>query len=635
MPKINLLTHLPRLRMEPDQVPLPWGKLVKVTWESYDRITAHAFSDWAKRYIAADPVFLLAEADVDLPFLRQESGSEAGMLEMKVPNEGWYGIVPQALGSDLLTSFHDKVADKVWAALMLAVPGAALGRPRSSVTFLFPQDGCVEFGGHLLSGIRIQGETDQEYAYSADAACVPLTESDLVRALTLLPVVERIFNHESLHPALDHLLATTDPTLGPGERLMLAVSALEDLLLPEVREGLQDNFAQRVASILGPSAEATARQLYRARSSAFHQGPEALNDTDLTPGLAEQLLADVIVAEAGTPLVFDHSVRGKAPTNRLFPRSVWCSATMTIGASDLRPPDGWTVSWSPLPGLAYELERMAIPGVAATLAPMLAHEIVGMEEKDIRRDFINKFRGEDNPIAGIGVWMSSVDFELNEEVLSALLRPRNLAVVGLRIAGVYRFVDPELLGWYVYRDGLRCRRETVFRQTALMSMGNPTNEVFSADMLEKVRPVWWLLGQYEAGAALPEIDKMLDAFRRAHDPYAPERTRIALFFALLESILGRFRPARSRIPLEHLVAALPYLDPDTAAWFADNGRRLRNESAHGSWLPAEDSDGLESSSLRHVCGAALHNLLETWVNDPHRSEQPSQLLIRSLSGRLP
>ena len=54
------------------------------------------------------------------------------------------------------------------------------GWPRTSVTFLLPDDGHVHLpDGGRHTGLRIQCEADQEYVYSADTACAPLTDAQL------------------------------------------------------------------------------------------------------------------------------------------------------------------------------------------------------------------------------------------------------------------------------------------------------------------------------------------------------------------------------------------------------------------------------------------------------------------------
>ena len=231
--------------------------------------------------------------------------------------------------------------------------------------------------------------------------------------------------------------ATTEATLAPAERLVIAVSALEGLLLPEVRSGLEDTFATRVAQLLGPWADAPARDLYRARSRAVHDGPDAA-EARITPGVAEQVLADVLIASLDPtldPAPANHApatqpvpVRGAAPAERLLPRPAWWSATMTAGV-DLTPPAGHVLSWSPLVGLAYEGAIRPVPGGCA-LVSLTAQEIVSMEEKDIRRDFIARLAVEGVSVAGLAVIAPHAEgTPFDEPLMADLLGHRDLAEV--------------------------------------------------------------------------------------------------------------------------------------------------------------------------------------------------------------
>jgi hypothetical protein len=631
--------------MEPAAAELPTGTLVKLTWDSYDAITLGAFSDWSAAYEAADPVFLLVEGDVDLPFLAPGDTDVEGMSEMKFRSTAWHDTIPQVLASPFLTAFHDQLVDVVWAALVLAVPGAALGWPRTSVTVLLPDEGHVLLpGGSRCEGLRIQGEADQEYVFSADTACTPVTEEQLLHAAALVPVVQRLRGDDRLGPALGQLLATSEPTLSPAERLVIAVSALEGLLLPEVRSGLQDTFATRVAGVLGPWADAPARDLYRARSRAVHDGADAA-EARISPGAAEQMLADVLIASQGGPPAPDPAtgppaaappdhpmgvrVRGFAPTERLLPRPPWWSATMST-AVDLAPPAGHVLSWSPLVGLTFQGAARPIPG-GCTLVDMTAQEIISMEEKDIRRDFIARLTVEDVPVAGLAVVAPhTLGAPLDDPLMADLLGRRDLAVAGLRLAGLAGFTDPELLGWYAYEGSLRHRRETVLRQTVLMRLGSGDHHHLEAQDLARVEPIWTLLDNYAASGRTPTIDAMLGLLRRAHHTTLNPATRATLLFALLESVLGRFRAPTDPVQLEELVHALPRLDPAAAAWFGRSGRSTRNATAHGSWTPAEDAP--ELAFLQSVCGAALHELLVVWTTRDVRPKNPGKLLAAHLTG---
>jgi hypothetical protein len=325
------------------------------------------------------------------------------------------------------------------------------------------------------------------------------------------------------------------------------------------------------------------------------------------------------------------AVRGFSPAERLLPRPAWWSATMTSGV-DLTPPAGHVLSWSPLVGLAYEGAIRPVPGGCA-LVSLTAQEIVSMEEKDIRRDFIARLAVEGVSVAGLAVVAPHTEgTPFAEPLMADLLGRRDLAVAGLRISGLAGFTDPELLGWYAYEGNLRHRRETVLRQTVLMGLGSDDHQDLDAHALALAEPIWTLLADYTAGGRTATIDGMLDLFRRAHHTSINPATRATLLFALLESLLGRFRAPGEPVQLEDLVGALPRLDPAAAAWSDQSGRTVRNATAHGSWSPAADAP--ELAFLRSVCGAALHELLVIWTTERAGSRNPGKLLAGHLTGAL-
>jgi hypothetical protein len=353
---IQVLAHIPRLRMTPDRFETPGGSLVKLTWESYDGLTLGAFSGSKHLYEATDPVFLLVELNLDLPFVRPGPPKRNGMVEMKVPRREWADLLPRITGSAFLPAFHEQLVDTVWAGLTLATPGAAPADPRMSVTILLPApDTHVQLGTESMQGIRVQGEADQEYVFGPATACRPLEAADLQRACEFMPAARNMAAHPELGPALRQLLGTSEASLASGDRLLLAVSALEALLLPEVATGQQDALAARVTALLGDAAEPIARALYRARSRAVHDGPDMAGD--VIDGTAEQLLADVLIAAealiggdsdkllpsmspelpaAPATLKWTETVRGSAGSERLHPRPPWASGTGTAGV-DLQP----------------------------------------------------------------------------------------------------------------------------------------------------------------------------------------------------------------------------------------------------------------------------------------------------------
>jgi len=154
MPNTNILIHLPRLRLARDEpFEVGFGRLVKPTWESYDNLTLGAFSDWQTLF----DHFLHLSDDFDLPFVKPGPSELESMVEIKVSDQQW-SYLPSILGHHVVNAVHDVFADVIWAALLLAAPGAASDHPRSSVTFVVPEEGYhVELRGQVHQGIRVQG----------------------------------------------------------------------------------------------------------------------------------------------------------------------------------------------------------------------------------------------------------------------------------------------------------------------------------------------------------------------------------------------------------------------------------------------------------------------------------------------
>ena len=251
------------------------GVLTKVPWDQYDSLTLGSFTDWKPRYEAADPVFFWFQADIDLPFVHPGPAQQAGMMEMKLPRATWRDTLP-GLGLDVLNVFHDRFVDPVWAALALAAPTALPVDPRSSISFLMPAGGQqhIELSGAEFEGVRVQGDADQELVFLADATSTPLTDVALARTAELCELTERVFTDEPDSSGLmRRLLGVNEITLAPHERSLLAVTDLEDLLLPEVVDAPGDTLARRVANLLGGDRRAPHRV---ARHCSERVPPEEL-----------------------------------------------------------------------------------------------------------------------------------------------------------------------------------------------------------------------------------------------------------------------------------------------------------------------------------------------------------------------
>ncbi|MDN5767076.1 MAG: hypothetical protein L0H96_10515 [Humibacillus sp.] len=75
---------------------------------------------------------------------------------------------------------------------------------------------------------------------------------------------------------------------------------------------------------------------------------------------------------------------------------------------------------------------------------------------------------------------------------------------------------------------------------------------------------------------------------------------------------------------------LPGLDANEAAWFAAEGRAVRNANAHGAWAPPPEDPGSELRALRAICAAALRELFAVWDG----TREPSRALVDHLKVRL-
>ena len=302
------------------------------------------------------------------------------------------------------------------------------------------------------------------------------------------------------------------------------------------------------------------------------------------------------------------------------------------------------MSWSPLAGLAYEGPPVWHDALGVHLTAMGSDAVVAMEEKDIRRDFIAKVRLGD-PIAALAVVSPHAGSMVDEEHVSPLTRVRDLAVVGLRLAGLDAFVDPELLGWYVYDGSLRYRRETVLRQSIIMRIDAPGIVSIDPAALGRVQESWSLLATYERVARDAEIDRILDLYRRVHDRrFLPATTRALLAWIGLEATLGRFRSPKAKVRLETLSAALDDVPAEAVAWLQADGRRFRNALAHGDWSPEPMSppeiwltDYEPIARLLAISRAAVGTLLAIWVeaDPPVRARHgPAGLLVKRLRQRI-
>jgi hypothetical protein len=705
MAGLAFLTHVPFLRLAEEVVPFGPYSLWRMPFDDYDRFSIGAFSDHREAYEETAPVFLRLDADLDLPVIRPGAPSAGSVMEIKVPPWGWDTVLrPKGLG--FVSNFHDLV-DDAWAALLLAAPAGAWASPRLSQTFvLLHEPGVFDVlpGGRPSDGVRVQGDVDHELLFLPEGAGPPVDAGTIERAAALLQLVAQARRHPELSVALDMLCESTHPSLTLQEESTLAVTALEALLLPETRSGLGATFARRLGALLADApgqAEAlrrTARDLYDARSAGLHGGVVDPSREVVERACALRFLAASIERLAGqvvagrelaelrtkldrgsfggvaTPLPDDAALRAPQRLQRERPSVV---GDVTGG---MTAPQGVVVSWSPfvglgvegdlaaigptgsaLVGLGVEGELAAVGPTAFVLSPLSGAEVLSMEDRDIRGDFVIQLHIVED--VGSCLYVREYGHDtvaaVGDDLLHArLMRRRDLACLSLRLAGFARFVDPELLGSYVYYGSLRARRPTVLRQTVLSMMRTKPGEVVRPADFDRVCDAWDRLAAYDAIARHPEVDHVLILVRRGHDArFLSPQARAGLLLAALEAMLGRFRRRDDPIQLEDLVAAVAGPDSPAATWFRTDGRAFRNAIAHGRWSREEEPLDAQARQidqllravdptfvdpwlqpLEHlgaIVRAAVPALVEAWLAHSEREgRRPGRVLVDRLSARL-
>lgn len=673
MPQTPLIfiTHLPLIRMtRRKDFNIGGGFMTKLPWSQFDALTQGAFTDWQEKYQRADPVCFWYQEDTDLAFV--QPGSSGTMWEMKVPTATFDKLLPLA-NLELVGLFHDHLVDPLWAALALAAPGGVAAPPRGSFTFMVPAgEQHLAFGDRTYRGARVQGDTDLELAFLPEGAGEPLDDDVLERAALVMPLARAALASDDIAPALRQLLASANVSLTAVEQMLLAVTATENLLIPDMEGANAETLARRLGHLLGHDddhrriVDVAVRDLYRRRSAVIHAEVDGVGAT--SRDVAAQLLAGSVERAA---LAFANGVewssllelidaspapapglevrwpRAGAPghvgRSRLGPLLPWFSGSITSLGS-LAAPKGVIVSWSPLVGLQAEGAFETHDGLGVQFGPVESGLVVTMEENDIQRDFIARVDLH-VPIATLAVGRPHTGVMVDEAQVAPLTRVRDLAVTGLRLAGLDTFIDPALLGWYVYHGNIRHRRETVLRQSILAAMQFAPPLQVGGDARADTFDAWSLLARYEQGARSEELDRMMDLFRRVHDRHFLDgTTRASLATICMEMMIGSFRGPAAKLRLEALVDVIDGVPAESASWFRTEGRTFRNAVAHGRWRPAtREASTLWTSDhepLVHelaILRAALRELLGLWVNaDPRvrAHHGPQALLARALGKRL-
>lgn len=684
MAGLAFLTHVPLLRVREEVMPFGPYWLWRMPFDDYDRWSSGAFSDHRQRYDETAPVFLRLDVDLDLPVIRSGAPSAGGVAELKVSPVGWRTLLPEN-GLGFVSKFHELAAD-AWAALLLAAPAGAWPSPRLSQTFvLLHEPGVFNLPPGPSDAVRVQGDADHELLFLPEAAGPPVGAGTIERAAALLPLVAQARRHPELSVALDTLCDGTHPSLTLQEESTLAVTALEALLLPEVRSGLGATFARRLRALLadgsarGDELGRTARNLYDARSAGLHGGVVDNSREVVERAWALRFLAGTIERLAGQVaggLELEElrtrldrgSLAGIAttlPDDALLraPQRLQCERPSIVSefSGPMTAPAGLAVSWSPLVGLGVEGELAALTADGSAgfaLLPLTGTELLSMEDRDIRGDFAIQLHLEDEVGSCLYVRepvQDAVDAMGDDLLRARLMRRRDLACLSLRVAGFARFVDPELLGSYIYYGSLRARRPTVLRQTVLLMMRTGPKEVVRPGDFDRVREAWDRLVAYDAVARHPEVDHVLTLVRRGHDVrFVSPQTRAGLLLSALEAMLGRFRRSDDPIQLEDLVAEVAGPDSPAATWFRADGRAFRNAVAHGRWRREEEPLEREMDQvlqaldptfvdpwlqpLEHlgaVVRAGVPALVDAWLANSEREERrPGRVLIDRLSAHL-
>lgn len=676
MADVVFLVHVPLLQIEEERLPFWAGWLWRLPFDQYNQLSLGAFEDHRNAYERTAPVFFQYQEELDLPILQQNQPANAGAIEIKFPTNDWslFG----RLGLGFLAIFHELIVDRVWTALNLAAPAVSLPSPRLSVTFAVAHDGATFIAGESSAAIlRLQGDADQEYLFLPEAGS-RLDAATAERAAALAELVVQAEQHRELAAALSYLRATTIPSLTSSEQLTLAVAALENLLLPEVRSGLGATFARRVAALLAADPvqfaafKQLARRLYDARSAGLHgatPGPAELAEAS-GRAYAQQLLSAAIEQLTGrlatepslarlrakldkTPQTFPSAGSPHPLSDRTPPPAPWRlgrpRTQVTMGFTpdvDLRAPEQTMLCWSPLVGLGVEAPFDSQQFGRPLITTLSGRELQSLEEKDIVRDFVAQLSLSPRLIAGVATGMRLEAHEVADELAeqyeaaygtvsrrtARLLRERDLAVVALRLAGFSAFHDPELLGPFVYVEGSRCRRPTVLRQTLLMQTQRDPVEMLTPADGARVGPHWQLLADYNTTARHPEIDQALTLYRRVFDrQVTPAQARAQMMLGLVEALLGRFRGPGDAVQLEALVAGVTGANTLASAWFARSGRKFRNAVAHGEWA-FERGDDEPLDHLMAILSAALPAFLHAWLAlDDRTGKRPGRVLIEHLA----
>lgn len=611
--------HLPLLRIAEPEFVLGEGRLVRLPFEQWDAMTQGAWSDHRLAYEATAPVFFVWELVGDRPA---------------------------------------RPLVEAYLAMLLAFPRAALPDPGLS--------------WRAADNSTMQGLADVDLLLTPSAAGPVADHAVISYAERLLGVMDGFPDDGPIGAALNSLADATTLQLLPREQLTICTTALEALLLPEVTSGLTVTFARRLSNLVGTddadraAVSGLARALYDARSAVVHGGLGAGGEVGrraATDATGHELLARALVAlawahGAGHDIAAARSLLDAGPLagveQPLVPRTAARPVlrlgptagrvTVTISGHGLAAPERHLAMYAPCIGLTADIDDDTLDAVAAPLVRFTPSEIISLEDKDVRRDFIAPLHLSSTLPIGTGLHLPIVatrdgeDADFGDDDLDAvwdLVEPgRDLVVLLLRLQRKSRFTDPELLGrMAMFHGSMRYRRPTAYRQSILLGMndaGDVTGDVISSADIPEIDALWALLADYHRSARHDAIDHVATLFRRAHDTIAvSDSMRMTLLFAALEAVIGRQPRRDDPVQTADLLGRSGAIDDETVAWFRTHGRSVRNAVAHGYWTSDEGPTGADAlPAMRAVVNGMLRSLLVAWVSRPAGDDRlPRQVLV--------
>lgn len=640
MTTLTLNVHLPFLRSKEPNIPFLGGTLWTMPFETFNGLTSGAFEDHQASYEQTKPVFFNYELNADdVPSANQSDEPSSSVMELKVPtNEQNYNDeIINTYPFNIFKYIQDKIMDSVWETLILGIPTGQFVQPRHSISFINSDNDVKYFNindTYLTSKVNFRGDADLEYILMPEASGREIDVSSLKEAEKFYRTLPVIHNNDDLSMALTSMKTSNLPYITEDEKLTICSSALENLVIPNVDTDIRKTFAHRIAAILSESAgeynriSELSRELYGIRNQAIHG--KGTKTSSFSPSYEAQLLLSQIIktlavkAGKGEKLSEILQEADKKPSQaskgkigiqpseiindssfKLLREKVSTTVTIIPGTNNATDNERNVLYWSPLLGMATDI-NFVIPNSSALFTFLNTNELISLEDKDIRRDFIAKFNTSDRLTASLCLSCNlhqndSVFIGAKDGILTEFERVRNLLVIVLRLAGFKKFIDPELLGNYMYRGSMRYRQASILRLSVLMVLGKEPLEVLQNADNEPLLKYWDLLALYHSNTHSAEIDLILNIYRRIHENwYMPVKSRASLSFTLLEKLLGTFRAKNEDIQLEDLITA-ELGKNEITDHFRRKGRATRNSVAHGYWNPVEGE-------------ADFHNVLQVLDN---------------------